>query len=181
MQDNEGYSISLESYPLQKLQDRLAHIHLSASQKILRENLNDRFQTLQELGIQNLRQLQVALKDKKALVAFARQSGLPQEYLTVLRRWVNGYMLKPIPLADFPPADRAAVATLEEMGIKGTLQLFPRVRTPKARACLAAESGIDPEEILKLTKLTDLARLKWVGPKFAHLLLVSGLDRKSVV
>jgi len=176
MNRDDGYSINLGTYPLRRLQDRLAHIHLSASQKILRENMNARFQTLEELGIHNLQQLQAALKDKKAVAAFALQSGLPQEYLTVLRRWVNGYQLKPIQLADFPPADSVAVAQLEAMGIKDTLQLFPRVKTPEARARLAAESEIGPEEILKLTKLTDLARLKWVGPKFAHLLLVSGFD-----
>ena len=31
-------------------------------------------------------------------------------------------------------------------------------------------------DILQLTKLTDLARLKWVGPKFATLLLAAGCD-----
>jgi hypothetical protein len=176
MHHDDGYSIDLGTYPLRRLQDRLAHIHLSASQEILRENLKGRFQKLEGLGIHNLQQLQAALKDKKAVAAFALQSGLPQEYLTVLRRWVNGYQLKPIRLADFPPADPAAVAQLEGMGIKDTLQLFPRIKTPEARTRLAAESGIGSEEILKLTKLTDLARLKWVGPKFAHLLLVSGFD-----
>ena len=31
-------------------------------------------------------------------------------------------------------------------------------------------------DILDLTRLSDVARLKWVGPKFARLLVASGYD-----
>jgi hypothetical protein len=174
--DSTGYYIDLTTFNLDSLKSRLQHIHLTPSQQILKEDLENRFAILHAQGIHNLQELQIALKNKKALVDFSNVSGLPQDYLTVLRRWVNGYQPKPVKLADLPPADASAVARLEAIGIKDTLQLFPRVRTPEARAALVAECGIPSEEILKLTKLTDLSRLKWVGPKFAHLLLVSGFD-----
>jgi hypothetical protein len=174
--DSTGYYIDLTTFNLDSLKSRLQHIHLTPSQQILKEDLENRFAILHAQGIHNLQELQTALKNKKALVDFSNVSGLPQDYLTVLRRWVNGYHPKPVKLADLPPVESSAVTRLEAIGIMDTLQLFPRVRTPKARAALAAECGIPSEEILKLTKLTDLSRLKWVGPKFAHLLLVSGFD-----
>ena len=171
-----GYYIDLSTYGLHTLKIRLTHIHLMSSQEILREDMDDRFATLASFGIQNLKQLQTRLKDKKAVAAFAEQSGLPEEYLTVLRRWVNGYQPKPVNLSEFDPVAEEVVQKLSQMGIRNTLQLFPRVRTPDLRMSFAKETGISESEILILTKLTDLVRMKWVGPKFAHLLLASGFD-----
>jgi peptidoglycan hydrolase-like protein with peptidoglycan-binding domain len=174
--DSAGYTIDLATFKLETLKSRLRYIHMTPSQQILKEDLENRFAILQSHGIHNLHQLQEVLKTRKAVSAFAQASGLPQDYLTVLRRWVNGYHPKPVKLADLPPVDADTVTRLAVMGINDTLQLFPRVKTPTLRAELASESGIPPEKILILTKLSDLCRLKWVGPKFAHLLLVSGFD-----
>lgn len=41
---------------------------------------------------------------------------------------------------------------------------------------LAKQNQIAYEDILELTKLTDVARMKWVGPKFARLLVESEYD-----
>ena len=40
----------------------------------------------------------------------------------------------------------------------------------------ARQNEIAYQDILEMTKLTDVARLKWVGPKLARLLLESGYD-----
>ena len=174
--DSVGYYIDLATFNLDTLKSRLAYIHLTPSQEILKEEMDTRFEILTAHGIENLQQLQVLLKNKKAVAVVAKNTGLPLDYLTVLRRWVNGYHPKPVRLADFPSIDSHTITKLARMGITDTLQLFPRVKTPEARTALAAESGAPIEEILQLTKLTDLVRLKWVGPKFAYLLLVSGFD-----
>jgi Domain of unknown function (DUF4332) len=50
------------------------------------------------------------------------------------------------------------------------------VKTPQKREELANELGVGLEEILELTKLTDLSRVKWVGPVFARMFLDSGMD-----
>ena len=174
--DSAGYYIDLATFSIDILQSRLGHIHLTPSQQVLTEDMDARFAILQAQGIHNLQQLQIALKTKKTLAAFAERSGLPLDFLTVLRRWVNGYHPKPVRLADLPPVDPNAVDRLAAQDIHDTLELFPKVRTPALRADLAEETKISPEQIMLLTKLTDLCRLKWVGPKFAHLLLVSGYD-----
>ncbi|HSO26103.1 MAG TPA: DUF4332 domain-containing protein, partial [Methanobacteriaceae archaeon] len=36
--------------------------------------------------------------------------------------------------------------------------------------------GIDYKEILELTKLTDLSRVKWIGPVFARIFVDSGTN-----
>lgn len=174
--ENGGYYIDLETFTLDTLKQRLSKIHLTPSQKVLVVDMDARFAILKGQGIENLKQLQEILKNKKAVAAFAEQCELPIDYLTVLRRWVNGYHPKPIKLADFPTVDPNAIAKLEEIGIKNTLHLFPRVKSVESRAKLGEETGITAEDILLLAKFTDLVRLKWVGAKFAHLLLVSGFD-----
>ena len=119
---------------------------------------------------------QKVLKTKKNVTTFAAETGLPLDYLTVLRREVNSYQPRPINLKEFPGVDMEVVRTLEQQGSKNTKQLFPRVLTPKSREAFAKENQIAAEDLLELTKLTDVARMKWVGPKFARLLVESVYD-----
>lgn len=48
--------------------------------------------------------------------------------------------------------------------------------TRQDRSRLAVENQLEYQLVLELTKLTDVARLKWVGPKFARLLAESRYD-----
>ena len=56
------------------------------------------------------------------------------------------------------------------------IPLFGKIITPKSRKELANKSGITDLEIMELTKLTDLSRIKWVGAMFARVLFESGFD-----
>ena len=172
----QGYYLDLSTISLDAVKERIATTRLSPSHEILRANIGERFKILAQNGIENLEQLQRELKSKSKVKSFAVETGLPLDYLTVLRREVNSYQPKPIKLGDFPGVDPGVVSNLELIGIKNTLQLFPRVLTPQDRIELALETQIDTADILDLTKLTDVARLKWVGPKFARLLVESNYD-----
>lgn len=171
-----GYYLDLYTFSLEKLRALLTTSRLLPSQQILLEDIDARFACLQGLGIENLAQLQKALKTKTAVTAFAAQTGLPVDYLAALRREVNSYQPKPIKLADFPGVAATTVQALEQRGIKNTRQLYPFVLTPNSRRELAAETGLDERVLLELTKLADVARLKWVGPKFARLVVASPYD-----
>ena len=116
------------------------------------------------------------LRTKSKVQAFAYDTGLPVEYLTVLRREVNSYQPKPIRLQDFSGVDPEVVQELDQIGIKNTKQLFPHILSRQDRLEFAQQHQIAYQDIVELTKLTDVARLKWVGPKFARLLLESGYD-----
>ncbi len=171
-----GYSPDLGAFSLAKLKEQLRTARLLPSQQILCEHLDERFACLEQNGIENLAQLQKALKNKAAVAAFAKTTGLPVEYLTVLRREVNGYQPKPVDLKEFPGVNLDVVRKLQEIGVANTEQLFPYVLTPASRAELVRRHQLEEQALLELTKLTDVARLKWVGPKFARLLLEAGYD-----
>ncbi len=138
--------------------------------------MTPRFSCLKLQGIENLQQLQTALKTKVAVQSFAAWTGLSIEYLTILRREVNSYQPKPIKLGEFPGINPEVLEKLEQAGIKNTKQIFPFILTPERRKALAEEQQIEPADLLELTKLTDVGRLKWVGPKFARLLIESEYD-----
>jgi hypothetical protein len=131
---------------------------------------------LRKNGVYNLQDLQLKIKTSKKAQIFAKNTGLPKEYVKVLRREINSLTPPPTPLNKFPDIKPDSVQKLANKGIKNTFQLFSRIKTPQDRENLAQKIGIDEEELLLLTKLTDLSRVKYVGPVFASLIIQSGAD-----
>ncbi|BDZ69883.1 DUF4332 domain-containing protein [Methanobacterium petrolearium] len=172
----EDYHIDLEKFPLNRFKKELSESELIPSRKILKEKINERFEILENNGIGNLQDLKVSLKTPKKTREFAGKSGLPEDYLLILRREVNSYTPNPVNLEKFPGVEKETVNKLKSVGIKNTAHLFKKVKTPEDRIKLAAELEIPEEEILELAKLTDLSRIKWVGPVSARIFLDSGID-----
>jgi len=170
------YYPDLKTISLERLKIRLTTIRLLPSQQLLLDNIDARFTCLEQNGIENLEQLQKALKTKSDVQFFAKTTGLPLDYLTILRREVNSYQPKPIDFNEFPEVNVDAVRKLRNIGIKNTEHLFPYVLTPEDRFEFAERNQIAHEELLKLTKLTDVSRTRWVGPTFARLLIESEYD-----
>lgn len=174
--ETTGYYIDFKTFSLTQLKKQLKTIIMIPSHQILKEKIDERFVCLEHLGIDNLEQLQQLLKSKSHVQSFAKKSGIPVDYLTILRREVNSYQPKPINFKDFPGINPDTIQKLKTMGIKNTQQLFPYVITRDNRIKMADQLDMTYDEILELTKLTDMARLKWVGPKFARLLVESKYD-----
>jgi hypothetical protein len=115
-------------------------------------------------------------ENTKKTKEFAEKSGLNSGYLSILRREVNSYISKPVNLEKFPSIKKDTISKLNDIGIKNSSHLFKIVKTEAERNQLAAEIGVNNKEILELTKLTDLSRVKWIGPVFARIFLESGID-----
>jgi hypothetical protein len=161
---------------LKKFKGEIEDSNPLPSRKILKDNLDERFKVLNENGVFNLQDLLNLLKTPKKAREFAEKSGLPEDYLLILRREVNSYTPNPVNLDKFPGVEEETLIKLKNAGVKTSFHLFKRVKTPEDREKLTAELGIDNGELLELTKLTDLVRIKWVGPVFARIFLDSGTD-----
>ena len=172
-----NYYLDLSAFSLEKLKYLFETTRLLPSQQILQENMDERFACLERIGIENLAQLQEKLRSKKVVQAFAASTGLPIDYLTVLRREVNSYHPKPIKLGNFPGVRQKAVLNLEQAGIKTTKQLFAKVITEEDKISLCRTDQIDYEDILDLTKLTDVVKINripnsqdcWLHPTMIRL------------
>ena len=176
-----GYYIDLQSISIDNYKGTLKTATMIPSWKILKKNIDKNLDLIKEQGIHNLGELQKALKNKGAVHEFSKQSGLREDYLTILRRVVNGYHPKPNRIKDFPGINEDVILKLEALGIKNTLRLYEEILTLEKRNELAAKTGISKEEIMKLTKLTDLSRIKWVNHTFAYVLMEAGYETAETV
>lgn len=172
---SDDYNIDLSQLALERFKQVLLTKHLMPARLSLRDDIDSRFAALSAQGIANAADLQAALRTKRHVAQLAAATGLPEEYLTLLRREVNSYETKPRPLRDFPGIDPAVIERLAAAGITTTRDYFGCARTAEQRAALAAELGLDPAVVLELARLSDLSRVTGVGPVAARLLLEGGV------
>ncbi|HPI19550.1 MAG TPA: DUF4332 domain-containing protein [Candidatus Kapabacteria bacterium] len=171
-----GYYIDLEKITLDEYKAKLEVGYLPPSRMILKENLNERFDILKQRGVNNLKDLQQILKQKNNLTEFSKIEYFSEEYLSILLREINSMHPKPNKIKDFIGISNQTINKLEKIGIKDTVKLFDRVKNSQKRHELANYLDIPEDEILILTKLIDLSRIKWVGATFARMLLEVGCD-----
>jgi hypothetical protein len=173
------YHIDLEQFSLARLRAIVESGDLLPSRRILAEQVSERFAILESMGISNLQEIINALSTKKKVARFAEESGLPGDYLTILRRQANSYVPGPVYFKDIPGLKPDHVERLASAGIKQTKQLFERAKTRAERESLSEQTGIPANALLELIQLTDLARAGWVGPVFARILYETGVDTVS--
>jgi uncharacterized membrane protein/predicted flap endonuclease-1-like 5' DNA nuclease len=70
----------------------------------------------------------------------------------------------------------ADAARLQAAGVEKVSSLYKLAATPQGRAELAKTTGLSAEAILVMEKKLDLMRIKGIGPKYATLLVASGID-----
>ena len=172
----DQYHIDLEQFSLEKFKRILETSELLPGRVVLKEKLAERFAILESTGISNLNEFIEALKTKGRLERFAQESGLPKDYLVILRREANSYLPKPFNLKDIPGVAPAHIERLASVGIKHTRHLFERARSKRDRAELSRLADVPGADLLELVKLSDLARIGGVGPVFARLLYEAGAD-----
>lgn len=176
-----GYYIDLKNISIDKYKEILKAADLIPSWKVLEKDIDKNLNIIKKHNIMNLDELLIVLKDKSKIQEFSKQSGLPENYLAVLRRVVNGYRQKPNRIKDFTCIAEDIVSKLEVLGLKNTFKLYEKVLTVERRNELSSKTGISKNEIMKLTKLTDLSRIRWVNHTFAYVLLEAGYDTAEKV
>ncbi len=170
------YCIDLEQLSLEQFRHMLETKDILPGRRILLEKMDKRFAVLAAMGIKNLAELRTALSSKTKRAAFAEASGLPLEYLVILRREVNSYISRPFNLDKIPGVKPEHVERLAAMGIKHTKHLFTRALSPADRAALAEAANIPDDALLELVKLADLARIVGVGPVSVRALYDVGIE-----
>jgi hypothetical protein len=172
----DDYHIDLEKFSLEKFRDILITGEVLPGRKILKEKISERFEILESMGIRNVKELIDALKTKAKVERLSQESGVPKDYLVILRREANSYIPKPVNLKDIPGVDSEYIERLAAFGIKHTKHLFERARFKRDRAELSRLVNVPSDALLELVKLSDLARIGGVGPVFARILLDAGID-----
>lgn len=171
-----GYYIDLANMTLDEYKNKLSKGYLPPSRMILKENMEERFNELKKQGIQTVKELMALLKTEVNLIELSKIDCLSGDYLKLLLREMKSTLPKPKKINEFNSLAPETISILESKGLKNTLKVFNRVSSEKEREELSKETEIKKEEILKLTKLTDLSRIRFCGPAFAQMLLELEMD-----
>lgn len=82
----------------------------------------------------------------------------------------------PFKLRDFMGVDPDTIKILADRGIRTSDQLLSAAARREPRASLVRETGIQPQTLLELVRLSDLARLPGVKGIRARLYYAAGID-----
>jgi hypothetical protein len=172
-------TVDEEKTTLDDVRRRLEATDLIPSHEPLLEGISRRFAALERCGCRSQQNLRARLKNAKAVAALAKDTGIPGQYLTVLRRAVEGFFPKPQPWAAFPWLPVGTIAKLETVGLQTTDELHHAAR--RGRAALARKTGLPAKDLAEALALSDLSRIQWVSPNVARTLVAAGFARASEV
>jgi hypothetical protein len=159
------YGLDLSGVSLPAYGILLRGRNLLPSRRLLLQGLEENFARMQTLGIRTVADLLKTLSTPAKVAGCAAKSGVPAEYLTVLRREAGTLVVKPVPLAAFPGTDTARIEALLARGIKNSKDYF--------------EAAQDRED--ELFCLCDLARINGVGPNAAKMFYDAGYRSPAVI
>lgn len=159
------YNLDIERLSVQKYKDLLKSQNLLPGRRILWQNIDENFAFFESNGIKNVSELKKSLSSPQKITSFAADSGIPEEYLLILKREISSLEQKPVSLESFPGIDTLLIERLNNAGIKTSKDYF--------------ESR--PSEADELFCLSDLVRINGVGPVAARAFCDAGYKRVSDV
>ena len=171
-----GYMPDLSKISLKEFKKELKTGRLLPSRKPLLDDIETQFAYLEKEGLVNLNSLKTALSSNSKIKKLSLKTGIPENYLKLLRREVNSVLPTPIKFYDVPNISERIVKKLKALNITDTETLFPHIRNIVSRREFKKKSGLSMEEILWLTRLVDVSRIKWVGPKLSRLIVDTKYD-----
>lgn len=166
-----AYYSDADKVTLDALLLRINETDLVPSRAVLRDEIDDHFNKLRRIGIQTLAELRKAVKNPKSMSSLAGKTGISSEYLTLLRREVEGYFPKASPLSDFNWLDQRAVAGLAAKGYKDAASLYAAIEAHGNEQIFGAD---DTAFSAELSSLVSLTRIQWVSPLTAKMLYDAG-------
>lgn len=175
------YHMDAERVGLDELRKRIVETDLIPSRAALLDGITEKMRALEQQGITTLAGLRNELKSSKRLEALSKMTDIDSQYLTLLRREIEGYFPKPSALKAFDWLPGGEIAKLEGRGIRHAAALWEAAGNIEGRTELAKSTGVDVAVLEVLVRLVDLTRVQWVSPTTARMLVEAGYDSASKV
>ena len=160
-----GYTLPLEQITLADYRQLLQQQNLLPGRRMLHEQLEARFSSLASVGFTSVAQLAMALATPKKLSALAEQTGISEEYLTLLRRELGSLTQKPVPISAFPNLSQSLISELAASGIRTSKDYWEQCNNPAD----------------ELFCLCDLVRINGVGAVAAQAFYEAGFGSVAAV
>jgi len=152
----------------------LKNQNLLPGRKILHENLEENFKRMAAVGILNLAELKKNMSSAQRLSAFSAETGVPEDYLTMLKREMGSLEQKPVPISDFPDISADTVSILLNKNIRTSKDVYDLAIHPDNLSIVSWETGIKADELQELSSLCDLVRINGIGAAAARTLYQGG-------
>lgn len=173
---DKTYAPNLDKVPLEHYRDILKTQRLLPSRTLLGEQTDARFAAMANAGIRTLGELKKILSSTKKRAAFAETSGVPDEYLNLLRREIGSLEPKAVNLSEFPEVAEPDLAALSAAGIHTSRELFTRYTAHNDPEEFARAIGAEVAAIQDLFCLCDMVRVNGAGPLWVRLLYEAGFE-----
>jgi len=141
----------------------------------LHQEMDARFLLLQNAGLSTLGDLIYRLASPSKRQAFSSGTGLPLDYLALLKREAGSYLARPFRLSDFPGIPFEYTEVLKSKGLVNTRDFFEKVQTGEQKSRISRETGIPIPRLMELHALCDLSRITGVGGVFARVVYEAGI------
>jgi len=141
----------------------------------LHQEMDARFLLLQKAGLSTLGDVLRCLGSPSKREAFSSGTGLPLDYLVLLKREAGSYLARPFRLSDFPGIPYEYTEVLKSRGLVNTRDFFEQVQTGGQKARVSRETGIPVPRLKELLALCDLSRITGVGGVFARVVYEAGI------
>ena len=171
-----SYMPDLSEISLDEFKKELKTGRLLPSRKPLLDDIDTKFSILKKVGINNAENLRDVLKSSSKLKKLVKETDISENYFKLLKREVNNLLPTPVKFEDIPNISEKVVKKLNSLKIADAENLFSYVKDSDSRKNFEKESGLSKEEVLWLTKIVDISRIKWVGPKLARLIVDTKYD-----
>ena len=153
-----GYTLNLSDISLMDYQGLLRQQNLLPGRRMLLEELDARFAAFADLGLTTVAQLKASLATPQKMASLVQKTGIPEEYLVILRRELGSLTQKPVSLVEFRDCDPSRIDSLAAIGIRTSQTLW--------------ECGNDASA--ELFALCDLVRINGVGAAAARAFYEAG-------
>ena len=171
-----SFYINADKISLSVLRRKIEETDLVPSRTTLLDNLEINFDKLKKSNISNLSDLRREMKTSRKIELLSKSSGVDYDYLTLLRREIEGYFPKPQKLQSFGILDAKIIHQLEADNLKNSVLLYEAINTPEKRSALAKSHQIDIQLIESMYSLVNLTRIRWVSPLAARMLISAEYD-----
>ncbi len=159
------YNLNLECLSVQEYKVLLTQQNLLPGRRILWKDIDNNFALLETRNMKTVGQLKKSLSTPSKIATLASESGIPEDYLVILKREVGSLEQKPVLLSGFPGIDSSLLDKLAEIGLKTSKDYWTRNQNA-------------PDELFWLC---DLVRINGVGPIAARAFYEAGYQATSDV
>jgi hypothetical protein len=166
------YEIDWIRVSLPEYLETLKGENLLPGRRILLEDIDGRFLRMIGAGADTLSALKRRLSTPEKLALFSAQTGIPGEYLTILKRQMGSLLQSPVPLSEFPGLPPESLEKLRSAGLRSSKDYL--MLCQERGEAPGKETGLDPDEARALACLCELVQINGVGPAAASALYDAG-------